>query len=64
MKSLSVGELAGALLNTLAVSGVLKEAVFAGAKPEVGEKFWEFGMPRAEDSAAIKASRVLRKSSI
>lgn len=64
MKSLSVGELAGALLNTLAVSGVLKESLVVGAKPDVCGKFWEFGMPRADDSAAIKASRVLRKSSI
>lgn len=61
---MSVGELAGALLNPLAVSGVLKEAVFAGAKPEVGGKFWEFCTPREADSAAIKASKVLRKSSI
>lgn len=61
---MSVDELAGALLNPLAVSGVLKEAVFAGTKPEVGGKFWEFGTPRAADSAAIKASKVLRKSSI
>lgn len=52
------------MLNPLAVSGLLKEAVFAGAKPEVGGKFWEFGTPRAADSAAIKASKVLRKSSI